>query len=252
MQPFSYPISRPLDTSRSAEIEDHLQMMDTVALAPAQRGLSTHIEYVEAESSTAVTVDPVMDRTSENIENLYRYPPSARRLINDILTIPSLSTSSRSSGSIYSVGSSMYSLETPLMVRIRFGPSEVEDIQEVIDANTSLDIDARNVQGETALHISVKLGNINATQVLLGRGANVHARNNRRHGVLEVAEWAQRRTKENESLYARITACMALAIDAGAVSVVQVVTHGRDSPIATWPQRYFNHCTKHQISLYYT
>ena len=80
------------------------------------------------------------------------------------------------------------------------------------------DSDCRDVFGNTLLHHSVRLGNIIATRALLSCHPNLHAINWLGNGVLAEAERALRRAKSDASLYARITACMNLAIDAGAVA----------------------------------
>ena len=74
--------------------------------------------------------------------------------------------------------------------------------------------EARDKHGYSPLHHSIGRGNIEATKILLQNGANVHARTWTGDGVLETADslyfW-----KESER-YAKIEACRALAIDAGA------------------------------------
>lgn len=74
----------------------------------------------------------------------------------------------------------------------------------------------RNRQGETALHIAVRLGRKVATHVLLENGANLHARTSEGRGVLALGEIHYFRT-ENPCLYASIMACMALCLHHGAV-----------------------------------
>lgn len=76
----------------------------------------------------------------------------------------------------------------------------------------------RNCQGETALHIAVRLGRKVATRVLLMNGSNVHARTAEGKGVLAVGEMHYMRAKQNPQLYASIMACMALCIQYGAVA----------------------------------
>ncbi|KAL8865576.1 MAG: hypothetical protein Q9198_009251 [Flavoplaca austrocitrina] len=105
---------------------------------------------------------------------------------------------------------------TPLMAFICRVPYQHAIVQELL--HSGVDPNARSKRGETALHRSVKIGNIDATKALLGQGANVHARNRKGEGLLNVAERAQRRAKNNVSHYAKITACMALVIDAGAIA----------------------------------
>lgn len=76
----------------------------------------------------------------------------------------------------------------------------------------------RNRDGESALHIAVRLGRKVATRVLLMNGANVHARNSDAKGILAVGESHYLRAKKDPPLYASIMACMALCIQYGAVS----------------------------------
>ena len=178
------------------------------------------------------------DDLSPLINHLSNSSSSQTKLIEDILTVSSHSSknSTRSSGSsTRSMGSSSLSLETTLMARVRSEASENLEFSELIAIETDTTINQRNARGETALHLSVKLGNINATKALLRSSANVHATDSRGRGILAVAERAQRRRKNDESLYARIAACMALAIDSGAVAAPVVMEEHHIPPLA---QRY--------------
>jgi hypothetical protein len=85
------------------------------------------------------------------------------------------------------------------------------------------DVHMRNTRGETALHIAVRLGRKVATKVLLESGANVHARTVSSQGVLAVAQTAYFNAKEDQPLYASIIACIALAIQHGAVPAPTMV-----------------------------
>ena len=105
--------------------------------------------------------------------------------------------------------------ETPLMAHIRSGLYQDVIAEDLVVAGAS--IEARNLNGESALHIAIQLGNIEATKFLLGHSVNVFARNKGENGVLEIGWDACRRERANDTLYARITACMALVMDAGAV-----------------------------------
>ena len=107
--------------------------------------------------------------------------------------------------------------ETPLMSHIRTQSSQDKIILELL--HSGADINSRNKKGETALHISIKLGDIISTKALLARGAavNVHVRTWKGQGLLAVAVEAQRLARDAVGLYAKITTCMALAIDAGAI-----------------------------------
>ena len=162
------------------------------------------------------------------VDGLSNLDLGERRLIEDTLTMSSRSTSSRHSRSVSSIASSgVLSRETPLMARIRSGPSDDEDIASLI--NNDLSIDTQNEKGETALHLAVKLGKVSATKALLERGADVHKRDKEGRGVLIAAKRVQSRERGNDGLYARIAACMALAIDAGAVAAV--IIHHNSGPL---------------------
>ena len=106
---------------------------------------------------------------------------------------------------------------TPLMVSIHSPPNEyqLEIITTLLGHGAY--VDSRNHEGESALHLSVKLGHTGATHAVLSHGANVHVRNTKGLGVLAVGEIAMRRARKDVVLYARIMACMNQVADAGAV-----------------------------------
>jgi ankyrin repeat protein len=81
----------------------------------------------------------------------------------------------------------------------------------------------RNRQGDSALHVAIRLGRKVATRVLLDHGANVHARNAEGKGVLSVGQSHYFAARDEPSLYAAIMVCMALAIDYGAVAAPSIV-----------------------------
>lgn len=81
----------------------------------------------------------------------------------------------------------------------------------------------RNRQGETALHIALRLGRKVATRVLLDHGANVHSRTLQGEGILLVAQSHYLKARHSPQLYASIMVCMALAIDNGAVPSPTIV-----------------------------
>ncbi|KAL8669104.1 MAG: hypothetical protein Q9168_006285 [Polycauliona sp. 1 TL-2023] len=107
--------------------------------------------------------------------------------------------------------------ETPLMTHVRTVPSQDGIILALIDYGAN--INARNKKGETALHISIKLGDIVGTKALLAQHAtiNIHVRDWQGLGLLATAFGRKRHVRDNVGLYARITTCMALAMDAGAI-----------------------------------
>ncbi|KAG7006571.1 hypothetical protein G7Y79_00014g037460 [Physcia stellaris] len=79
-------------------------------------------------------------------------------------------------------------------------------------------INERDEGGQTPLHVSITSGKPDITGVLLSHKPNLHARDVQGKGVLAAGQDALRRAKSNASMYAKITACMTLAIDAGAIA----------------------------------
>ena len=105
--------------------------------------------------------------------------------------------------------------ETPMMALVRSMSYNTSTIDMLLGHGAN--IDARDHRGCAALHISISLGQLEATRSLLKHGANVHVRNIKGQGVLLWGKLAQRRARSEPSLHARIEACIALTIDAGAV-----------------------------------
>ena len=116
---------------------------------------------------------------------------------------------------------------TPLMAHVRCVTYQHAIVDELLQHGA--EPNARDKSGNTALHTAIKLGNIDATKTLIGRGANVHARDWKCEGLLTMAKRAQRGAKDDVGLYAKITACMALIIDAGAVAFPDLF-HEWDTP----------------------
>ncbi|KAH7380994.1 ankyrin repeat-containing domain protein [Cadophora sp. MPI-SDFR-AT-0126] len=85
------------------------------------------------------------------------------------------------------------------------------------------DINNRNRQGETALHLAVKLGRRVATKILLSHGANLHARNSSGLGVLALGMKYSNRAAQVPALYAQITLCTFLVGSAGAIPAPTIV-----------------------------
>jgi ankyrin repeat protein len=83
--------------------------------------------------------------------------------------------------------------------------------------HSGANVNWRNRQGETALHMAVRLGRKVSTSVLLENGANVHARTAEGKGILATGEMHYFKAREKPALYASILACMALCMDYGAV-----------------------------------
>ena len=105
--------------------------------------------------------------------------------------------------------------ETPLMAHIRSMPKNDTIIEMLLSGGANPN--SRNKKGESALHISVQLGQRVATTALLKHGANVHVRDWNLSGVLALGKAACGETR-SDTVYARIHVCMALATDAGAVA----------------------------------
>jgi ankyrin repeat protein len=116
---------------------------------------------------------------------------------------------------------------TPLMAFIIHTRVEEKDelitrvLQRLLKAGANLHW--RNRNGETALHIAVKLGRREATTFLLQQNANIHARIGSGKGVLALGQEFCRKARDDVTLYAQIELCMSLAIDAGAVSAPTVL-----------------------------
>lgn len=94
-------------------------------------------------------------------------------------------------------------------------------LQRLLKAGANLH--RRNRQGETALHIAVKLGHRTATAFLLQQKANSHARTGSGKGVLALGDEFCKKAKDDVNLYAQIKLCMSIAIDAGAISAPTVL-----------------------------
>jgi ankyrin repeat protein len=104
---------------------------------------------------------------------------------------------------------------TPLMAFIIHTRADGEEtsinriLHRLFDAGA--DIHRRNRQGETALHIAVKLGRRVATQFLLDVGANVYARASEGHSILALGmHMYADRAKTSEFTYAQIMICTTL------------------------------------------
>ncbi|KAE8443631.1 hypothetical protein EG329_001489 [Mollisiaceae sp. DMI_Dod_QoI] len=116
---------------------------------------------------------------------------------------------------------------TPLMAFIIHRRAGEDDalttrlLQLLVDAGAGVNI--RNRQGETALHLAVKLGRRAATKFLLSHGANVHARDGYGLGVMALGEVASKKAKHDEALYAQIILCVSLVVNAGGISTPTIL-----------------------------
>lgn len=78
--------------------------------------------------------------------------------------------------------------------------SATRPLQHLI--NVGADIHRRNRQGETLLHLAVKLGRRAATKFLLSVGANVHARASNGLGIVALGHQCASEAKHKPSHYA--------------------------------------------------
>ena len=128
---------------------------------------------------------------------------------------------------------------TPLMafiIHMRPGPQDSSatwPLQQLIESGA--DINRRNRQGLTALHLAVQLGRRAATGFLINVGANVHARAGNGLGVVALGHKYAHEAKHNVSLYAQITLCVALAGGAGAVSAPTILGEWAMKSLVEYP-----------------
>ncbi|KAL8996894.1 MAG: hypothetical protein Q9169_003705 [Polycauliona sp. 2 TL-2023] len=204
-----------------------------------------------ADSSTASVVPPLSDTWNKawsnsgcSVVDLLRVPKTALRGLNQFEDVQGRNLLHIAAGkmpadvpdvSMLSFSSKRHTLvedlvnvgvdidhhdnwgEPPLMTHIRTLPPQDDIILELLHSHA--DLNARNHKGEAALHISIKLGDIISTEALFAQHAslNVHVRDWQGQGVLVSAARAQRHAKHDVGPYARVTTCIALAIDAGAI-----------------------------------
>ncbi len=95
-----------------------------------------------------------------------------------------------------------------------------DDTTQILNCSLAAgsDINRRNRQGETALHLAVKLGRRAATKLLLASGANIHARTSGGLGILELGQKNAADFKQDENLFSQIMLCISLAASFGAGS----------------------------------
>lgn len=98
-------------------------------------------------------------------------------------------------------------------------------------------INLRNREGETSLHLAVKLGRRAATKFLLARGANVHARTKDGTGILSLGHKHSDRASKDDVLYAQISLCMSLVASAGAVSAPSIFREWASEDFRIAPDR---------------
>lgn len=105
--------------------------------------------------------------------------------------------------------------ETPLMTVIRSSLLGATTAYSVLAAGAH--VNARKQNGESVLHIALLSGNIEATEAILAKGANVDAIDGHGVSVLGKAARVLKDSLLTLDQYGRTKACMALAIKAGAL-----------------------------------
>lgn len=110
--------------------------------------------------------------------------------------------------------------ETVLMAHVRLWVGVASNNEAFLRTlvNLGASTTQRNREFASPLHLAIESGNIVATRILLDSPeTNIHARDWDGKGVIAVGEAVQRRSRHDLRLYARIAACIVLAIDAGAI-----------------------------------
>ena len=106
-------------------------------------------------------------------------------------------------------------VKTQVISHIR-SSSTKDTIEKLLHGGAN--INERDLLGRTPLHVSITCGKTDITGAILSHKPNLHARDVWGKGVLAAGQDALRKAKSNASMYAKITACMTLAIDAGAIA----------------------------------
>jgi hypothetical protein len=123
---------------------------------------------------------------------------------------------------------------TPLMAFIKHVRAGEDDATTTRILNklftAKADIHRRDRNGETAHHLAAKLGRRAATKFLLAKGANVHARNKKGEGIIEVGTQASDKCRHDDMLYGQIMLCMCLATSLGAVSSLTILQEWASRP----------------------
>ena len=78
-------------------------------------------------------------------------------------------------------------------------------------------INARNRNGESTLHIAIKRGLLTATRLLISLGANLHARQKDGMGIVQFGVNSANISKKHKSLHIRIMTCVNIARERGAL-----------------------------------
>jgi ankyrin repeat protein len=81
-----------------------------------------------------------------------------------------------------------------------------------------VNINRRDRNGQTPLHLAVKLGKAAVTRFLLRSGANIHVRDSEGMGVIAMGQAHSKNPLNDGKMYAQIMMCISLVVGAGAVS----------------------------------
>jgi ankyrin repeat protein len=112
--------------------------------------------------------------------------------------------------------------DTPLLSLLKNWRNDSKDsklwdaVNQLLISGTVVEMRDRN--GDTALAIAARRGFRSTVLLLLEAGANVHARNYQRIGILKQIEKAMDLVTEDSRLWARTCSCYVALSDAGAIS----------------------------------
>jgi ankyrin repeat protein len=133
--------------------------------------------------------------------------------------------------------------QTPLMAFVvdfgsnRDGSDDEADIKAHIQhlIKRGADVNRRHRRGETALHKAVQRGLKDTTNLLIDRGANIHARTNDGQSVLAMGFKSLETLKAKSDVrYARVMACMITITRRGAIAHPKIQQERGFSPSLTW------------------
>ncbi|KAL9630358.1 MAG: hypothetical protein Q9164_006460, partial [Protoblastenia rupestris] len=110
---------------------------------------------------------------------------------------------------------------TPLLALLQCVNAKIADvvIREFIGGfiDAGANVNSRDRLGKSSLHIAVKRGLITATQLLLRFGANIHARETKGKGVVQLGREVAHEMRRYKSLHIRIMTCINLVMEKGAI-----------------------------------
>ena len=110
---------------------------------------------------------------------------------------------------------------TPLLALLQCVNAKIADVvtRELIGGfiDAGANVNSRDRLGKSSLHIAVKRGLITATQLLLRFGANIHARETKGKGVVQLGREVAHEMRRYKSLHIRIMTCINLVMEKGAI-----------------------------------